>query len=113
MDSPAELNNIEDVVLKLQQEQAVMLYFYSNNCAPCISLRPKVIDLVKQEFPRMELFLINSEKHPEIAAAHNCFSNPTLVLYFEGREFRRMSKYISIPQLSDEIMRPYALMFED
>jgi len=113
MDSPAELNNIEDVVLKLKQEQAVMLYFYSNNCAPCISLRPKVIDLVKQEFPRMELFLVNSEKHAEIAAAHNCFSNPTLILYFEGREFRRMSKYISIPQLSGEIMRPYALLFED
>jgi len=110
---PAELENIEDVILKIKQEPALMLYFYSDRCAPCLSLRPKVIELVQKEFPRVSMYLVNSEKHPEITAAHNCFSSPTLILYFDSREYRRMSKYVSISQLSGEILRPYELMFGD
>ncbi len=109
----SELENIGSVVPVIEKEQALMLYFYSDNCAPCISLRPKVMELVRKEFPKVSLYFVNSEKHPEIAAAYNCFSNPTLILFFDGHEYRRMSKYISISQLAAEIARPYAMMFNE
>ncbi|NOX84672.1 MAG: thioredoxin family protein [Chlorobi bacterium] len=109
----SEPENVDSVVSAIQQEPALMLYFYNDHCAPCISLRPKVMELIRNEFPKVSLYFINSEKHPEIAAAYNSFSNPTLILFFDGKEFRRMSKYISIPQLAGEIARPYAMMFEE
>lgn len=108
-----ELETLEQMDAVIQKETALILYFYNDHCAPCISLRPKVIQMAEEDFPEMKLAFINSEKHPELPAKFNVFSNPTILLFFEGREYRRESKYISISQLVDEISRPYSLIFED
>ncbi len=110
MDS--EFTTKEQISNLIENETAVIIYFYSDNCAPCLSLRPKVQKLVNDNYPKIKLALINSEKYPELPASYNIFSNPTLLLFFEGREYRRESKYISIPQLSEAIERPYNMIFE-
>jgi len=112
MNSP-ELETAEQVEQEIKNLPAVMIYFYSDRCAPCLSLRPKVVELICETYPKLRIHLVNSEKHPKIAAAYHSFSNPTLILFFEGKEHRRMSKYISIHQISEEIRRPYFLLFED
>ena len=108
-----ELQSIEQINNHVANQDAAILYFYSDNCAPCLSLRPKVIKLVEDEFPKIKLAFVNDEKHPELRSIHHVFTNPTLILFFQGREYRRESKYISIPQLSKEIARPYNMMFEN
>jgi thioredoxin-like negative regulator of GroEL len=108
-----ELETLEQMDAIIQNETALILYFYNDHCAPCISLRPKVIRMVDEDFPEMKLAFINSETYPELPAKFNVFSNPTILLFFEGKEYRRESKYISIPQLMEEIARPYSLIFED
>ena len=106
-----ELNNRAELADLIENEQAVLAYFYSNNCAPCVSLRPKVEELIKNSFPKLKLVFVNSEKHPEITGSYGVFSNPTLIVFLEAREYRRGSKYISITQLEQEINRPYQLLF--
>ncbi len=96
---------------KIEKSQALLLYFYHDQCAPCISLRPKVEQLVHEEFPLMHLEKIDSLKYQQIAASFGVFSYPTLVLYFEGNEHQRYSKYVSIQQLHEAIDRPYELIF--
>jgi thioredoxin-like negative regulator of GroEL len=103
-------NELQEII---QREDALIIYFYNDNCAPCISLRPKVKKMVKEEFPKMKIFFINSEKHPEMTAQHSVFANPTLLVFFDGKEFIRKSKYVSIPELSQSIERIYNLMFGD
>jgi len=107
-----EINSKQEVLKILKTEAAALVYFYNNNCAPCISLRPKVEELISESFPKMKLVFVNSEKHMDITASYNVFSNPTLIIFFEGREYRRESKYISISQLSESIERPYNMIFE-
>lgn len=107
-----ELSTLEEVKVLISNNQAVLLYFYNDNCAPCLSLRPKVSELLRADFPKMELAFVNSGMHPDIPASYNVFSNPTLILFFEGNEFRRVSKYISIPQLQEAIERPYRMIFD-
>ena len=107
-----EFTTIEEINELVAKEVAVFIYFYSDNCAPCLSLRPKVQQLVDEVYPEIELAFVNSEKYPTLPATFNIFSNPTLLLFFEGREYRRESKYISIPQLSEAIERPYNMIFE-
>ena len=107
-----EINSKQEVLKILKTEAAALVYFYNNNCAPCISLRPKVEELISESFPKMKLAFVNSEKYMDITASYNVFSNPTLIIFFEGREYRRESKYISISQLSESIERPYNLIFE-
>ncbi len=95
----------------IKREDALIIYFYNDHCPPCISLRPKVKKMVKEDFPNMKIFFINSEKYPELTALHGVFANPTLLVFFDGREFIRKSKYVSIAELSGEIGRLYNLMF--
>jgi thiol-disulfide isomerase/thioredoxin len=108
-----ELQTIEQLNEHITKGDAAMLYFYSDKCAPCVSLRPKVIEMVEKDFPKINLAFVNAEKNPELPAHYNVFANPTLIIFFGGREYRRESKYISISQLSDEIERPYSLIFEN
>jgi len=108
-----EFTTISQLEDHIGNEMASIIYFYNDHCAPCISLRPKVIKLVEEEFPEIKLAFVNSEKFPELPARFNVFSNPTIILFFDGKEYRRESKYISIPQLSAEIERPYQLIFDN
>lgn len=108
-----ELGTIEQLDAFISNETAAIIYFYNDHCAPCLSLRPKVIKLTEENFPKMALVFVNSEKYPKLPARFSVFSNPTLILFFEGKEFRRESKYVSIPQLKAEIERPYSLIFDN
>ncbi len=106
-----EINSIIEINEMIENESAILVYFYNNNCASCISLRPKVEELIFNYFPKIKLIFVNSESNPEIPASFSVFSNPTLIIFLEGKEYRRESKYISIPQLSDSIRRHYELLF--
>jgi len=107
-----EFTTKEEISKLISSEAAAIIYFYSDNCAPCISLRPKVQQLVDDNYPEIKLAFVNSEKYPLLPAEYSIFANPTLLLFFDGREYRRESKYISIPQLSEAIERPYSMIFE-
>jgi thioredoxin-like negative regulator of GroEL len=96
----------------IKDAKALLVYFYSDQCAPCISLRPKVEQLLKEDYPEMKLQLINSQSYPEITASFSVFAFTTLILFFEGREQQRFSKYVSIQQLHETIGRPYSLIFD-
>jgi len=106
-----ELKTKEHAEKLLKDETAALIYFYSDSCAPCVSLRPKVIELLENSFPKMKLAFINSAKHPIVAAHFSVFSNPTLLIFFEGKEYTRLSKYVSISQLEETIERPYGMVF--
>jgi thioredoxin-like negative regulator of GroEL len=107
-----ELKTIKELDDAVKENFSTLIYFFSDNCAPCISLRPKVQDLVHNDYPKMSLFFVNSEKFPTLPAQFGVFANPTLVVFFEGKEYKRVSKYISIPQLSELIARPYNMIFD-
>lgn len=59
----------------------------------------------------MKLYFINSEKYPEITAEFGIFSNPTLLVFFDRKEYLRKSKYVSIPEMQQGIERLYEMMF--
>jgi len=97
----------------IENKPAVLLYFYNDNCQPCVALRPKVAELLTSQFPLIEGVFINASTEPELTASYGVFASPTLIILFEGKEFRRYSKYISLSSLSEELSRPYSLMFEE
>lgn len=107
-----ELYTLQKVKDEIMQHTGVMLYFYNDHCAPCISLRPKVIKMVDEKFPKLELVFVNSERYPEIPAHYGVFSNPAIILFMDGREYFRNSKYVSEHQLSEQTERLYDMAFE-
>ena len=107
-------NQIAENPLKyLHKQKATLIYFFSNHCAPCLSLRPKIKEMVKAKFPQMNLVFIDSEAQMEISAKYHVFTSPTILLYFDGKETKRYSKYISISELEQTIRRYYNMIFEN
>ena len=105
-----EINSVFDLKLEIENNPAVLVYFYNESCAPCISLRPKVIEMAHENFPKMTLIFINSI-YMEITSVFGIYENPTLLVFFENKEYIRASKYISISQLQQNIDRYYSLVF--
>lgn len=107
-----ELNQLSQLQDAIANDEALIAYFYSDHCAPCISLRPKVKEMIEKDYPKMNLHFINSEKFPEMTAEFGIFSNPTLLVFFDRKEYLRKSKYVSIPEMKQGIQRLYDMMFE-
>ncbi len=101
----------EELEIKIKESQGVLVYFKNDFCGPCAALRPKVMELIEQKFPKMEMEIVDSFTNPSLAGQYNVFGNPTLLVFFEGREYIRKSKYISMPELQGEIERLYEMVF--
>jgi thiol-disulfide isomerase/thioredoxin len=95
----------------IAREVAVLVYFKNDSCAPCMALRPKVEELLKEHFPEVKFILVDSVQNPQLNGEFQVFANPTLLVFFDGKEYIRKSKYVSIPELQAEIGRLYGMMF--
>jgi len=107
-----ELNmEIHDIENLIASKTAILLYFYNDACAPCKILRPKVQEMIETHFPKMGFQLVNTEKYSGSAAHFGVFASPTLLVFFEGKEYIRESKNISMGELHDKIERIYGMVF--
>jgi thiol-disulfide isomerase/thioredoxin len=103
--SSEEINNF------LSINPASLIYFSTPNCTVCKVLRPKLIEFINSDFPRISMAYVNIEKLPDFAAQASIFSVPTILIYFEGKEFLRKSRNINFLDLFNELERPYSLYF--
>ena len=103
-----------DEFLKLKEEEpALLAYFSTDTCNVCKVLKPKVAELVQNEFPQIKLVYIKSDVLPEVAAQNQVFAAPTILIFFGGREYIRKSRNIGISELQREIDRPYSMIFSE
>ena len=107
MDQSLDLNSL------IIDNQAIMLYFYNNSCPPCVALRPKVDVMLAENYPLIKRVFIEANTNPQAAADFGIFSSPTLLIFFEGKEYKRYSKYISVSELNEVLARPYSLLFSE
>jgi thioredoxin 1 len=108
-----KVNDLQELEKLIAEEKGLALYFYNDNCAPCHSLRPKIIELINESFPLLELYFVDAEAHPQIPVAFGVFTNPTLLVFFEGKEYIRKSKYVSVMELKEKIERIYTMLFQE
>ncbi len=92
-------------------EPALLVYFSTEECSVCKVLKPKVGEMLKENFPRIKLIDVSINQSPEIAAQNRVFAVPTLQVLFDGREYIRKSRNFGLDELRNEIDRPYQMMF--
>ena len=108
-----EIQSYEEFTKLKNKEPALLGYFSTDACNVCKVLKPKVAELIQQEFPKIKLAYIKSDKLPELAAQNHVFTAPTILVFFDGRETIRKSRNIGLDELRREIDRPYSMIFED
>jgi len=104
------LNDLNELNSKLQEEMALVVYFSSPSCNVCHVLRPKLMEALEKEYPSIGRYHADIALTPEVAAQFQVFSAPTIIVFFEGREFIRKGRSMSVDGLLQEIERPYKLM---
>jgi thioredoxin-like negative regulator of GroEL len=107
-----EKYTIESIQNILKSNDAVMLYFGGKSCSVCHTLRPKIKELFSKQFAKIKQIYLYVDEHPDIAAHFTIFTIPTVVVYFENKEFLKQSRSISISQLEEQIQRVYGLYFD-
>lgn len=106
-----DIISLENYQKIIKDNDGVLIYFSHEQCNVCKVLKPKVEDMLTEQFPKINMFYADTVKHPEIAAQNSIFTVPTLVIYIDGKEFLRVSRNVSIMELKEKIQRPYDLMF--
>lgn len=105
------IKNAEELRNTVESNQAVLVYFYNDTCAPCVALRPKVQEMMDANFGKMESLFVNAGTYPELSASYNVFASPTIIVFFETKETFRVSKYVSTQELESKIQRYYDILF--
>ena len=105
------IDHIEEWHHLLATEPAVLVFFYSDSCGVCRALKPRIRELVEVSFPRMEQVYVRAELFPELMSRNLVFAFPTIIVFFEGREYLRKSGAFGIQEFRNELSRLYHLMF--
>ena len=106
-----ELKSIDNVREAIKAG-AVLLYVSAPNCNVCDALKIKVEELFSKEFPKIKLYEANIAVVPEIAGEFQIFSAPAMLIFFDGQEFAREGRNVSLELLSQRVAKVYKLYFE-
>ncbi len=108
-----ELNSYEELLELTRREPAALFYFSTPDCGVCKSLKPKVISLVEEHFPKMSSYYIDTEAVPEARGQFSVYSVPVVLVFFGGREYIREARNFGIMELGAKIDRYYSMVFPD
>lgn len=102
-------NDIEKII---STGEPVLIYFSGENCSVCKVLKPKINELIPQNFPKMKIYEIKADLYKEIASNFSVFSIPTILVFFDSKEFFRKGRNLSVSLFINELKRPYNLFID-
>ena len=106
------VTTLEEFEKTLNENMGVLFYFSNISCNVGEALEPKVLGLLENNFPKIPFCFVDMNASPEVSAKNSVFVEPTILVFFDGKETIRKSRIISIPDLSNAISRIYKLAFE-
>ena len=68
----------------MESDKPVLIDFWASWCGPCRMVSP-IIDEIAGERPDVKVCKVNVDEQPELAAAFNVMSIPTLVVVKDGK----------------------------
>lgn len=106
-----EIKSSEDFNTVISENEAVAAYFSTEHCNVCRVLKPKLMEFLVDEFPKIQFVYIDLEKHKELAANLSIFAVPTIIFFFGGKETIRKSRNFGFSELELALERPYQMIF--
>ena len=88
MEIKLSTENFEKEVLK--SEKPELVDFYADWCGPCNAMAPVIEELAKELEGKVKVGKINVDENPDIAVEYNVMSIPTLIVFKNGKEEKRL-----------------------
>ena len=105
------LDNIEAIEDAITRG-AALLYVSAPRCNVCEVLKPKIEALFDRKFPQVDLYETDISKVPQLAGRFNIMSAPAILLFFDGKEFAREGRNVSLELFERKVEKIYRLYFE-
>jgi predicted thioredoxin/glutaredoxin len=92
------LENPKDIE-KVLEKEFVMIIAKSHTCSACKT----ILDMMKRSVPNLDqidIYNIYVDDHDEFRGKHLIFSVPTVLIFSDGKELLRESRYINYDKIT-------------
>lgn len=107
-----QISTNNEINKQISTGEPVLIYFSGENCSVCTVLKPKIEEEISKNYPKMKLFEIKADLHKELASNFSVFSIPTILVFFDSKEFFRRGRNLSVAKFVEELKRPYTLLMD-
>lgn len=84
------------------QDPISLFLFKTKNCGVCAAIAPKVEALMRG-YPAVSASIVWADAQPMISGQQLVFSVPAVLLFKDGREIHRQSRFIDFEELKRQI----------
>jgi len=91
------------------QKGASLVIFGGENCGVCQSIKPKLAQLIGDQFPNFGIVYVDCEKSAGICVQEGVFTLPVIKLYIDGQMHLEEVRHINLHRLTTQLERLYGL----
>ncbi len=82
-----------------------LIFFTSNTCGVCKVLKPKLLEAVQANFPKVSIRLVDVEEEEEFTGQSMVFTLPVVIIKVDGREMYRFARSFSVYEVLEKLKR--------
>lgn len=82
--------DFDDLVIKKSHTTPVLVEFSSPGCGPCLWVEKQLVDITKAKNGLWNFVSLSIEDYPELEDRFQIRSNPTVILFQQGKETARL-----------------------
>lgn len=107
------IESLEALDLLKQSEDGLLILFGGKECNVCHSIKPKLIELMQEHYPKIKLVYVDCHVVTDICSQNGVFTLPTLQVYFTGQRFIEEVRSFSLQKVMQDLARPYSMVFSE
>ena len=81
------------------------LYFTSKTCGVCKVLKPKLLEAIRENFPKVNIRVVDVEEEAEFTGQSMVFTLPVGIIKADGKEMHRFVRSFSVYEVLEKIKR--------
>ncbi|WP_349352657.1 MULTISPECIES: thioredoxin family protein [unclassified Flagellimonas] len=82
-----------------------LIFFTSKTCGVCKVLKPKLLEAVQANFPKVSIRLVDVEEEEEFTGQSMVFTLPVVIIKVDGREMYRFARSFSVYEVLEKLKR--------
>jgi thioredoxin 1 len=92
-----------DFASAVQSDTPTLVDFWAEWCGPCKMMNGPLEELAEEYAGKLNIAKLNIDENPSIASSHSVMSIPTMIVFQNGEEKRRLIGARSKAQLATEL----------
>ncbi|MFD3261230.1 thioredoxin domain-containing protein [Paenibacillus lentus] len=98
------LHQLNEIKQAIQEHALVLLLIKTSQCGVCESIQAKAASLLESHAAVRGIYVF-MEDAPDTAAEYLALAAPTLLLFFQGKEVYRESRFVRFEELEQVLYR--------